>query len=140
MGFCGASMNLKIISWNDRGLNDCEKRLRIQNMIRGWGADIICLQETKMELLTRREIRSLWGCQHLDWLYLGSIGASRGVLVMWDRRMVEKIEWEGFLSLANLRMWWIILFGLSLVYMDQTLIVTGNCFGKSWLVFIVGGM
>ena len=44
-----------------------------------------------MELLTRREIRSFWGCQHLDWLYLGSIDASEGVLVMWDRRMVEKI-------------------------------------------------
>ena len=85
-------MNLKIISWNVRGLNDCEKRLRIQNMIKGWGANIICLQETKMELITRREIRSLWGCQHLDWLHLGSIGASRGVLVMWDRRMVEKID------------------------------------------------
>ena len=85
-------MNLKIISWNVRGLNDCKKRLRIRNMIKGWGADIICLQETKMELITRREIRSLWGCQHLNWLYLGSIGASGGVLVMWDRRMVEKID------------------------------------------------
>ena len=84
-------MNLKIISWNVRGLNDCEKRLRIWNMIKGWGIDIICLQEKKMGLIPRREIRSLWGCQHLDWLYLGSIGASGGVLVMWDRRMVEKI-------------------------------------------------
>ena len=61
-------------------------------MIRGWGANIIFLQETKMELKTRREISSLWGCQHLDWLYLGSIGALGGVLVMWDRRMVEKID------------------------------------------------
>ena len=40
-------MNLKIISWNVRGLNDCEKRLRIWNMIKGWGIDIICLQEKK---------------------------------------------------------------------------------------------
>ena len=85
-------MNLKIISQNVRGLNDCEKRLRIRNMIRGWGVDIICLQETKMELITRRKIWSLWGCQHLDWLYLGSIGASGYVLVMWDKRMVEKID------------------------------------------------
>ena len=45
-----------------------------------------------MELITRREIQSLWGCQHLDWLYLGSMGASGGVLVMWDRTMVEKID------------------------------------------------
>ena len=32
------------------------------------------------------------GFQHLDWLYLGFIGASGGVLVVWDRRMVEKID------------------------------------------------
>ena len=43
-----------------------------------------------MEFIIRREIRSLWGCQHLDWLYLGFIGASGGVLVMWDRRMVDR--------------------------------------------------
>ena len=45
-----------------------------------------------MEFISRREIRSLWGCLHVDWLYLGSIGASGAVLVMWDRRIVEKIE------------------------------------------------
>ena len=73
-------------------MNDREKRLWVWNLIRSWGADIICLQETKMELITRREIQSLWGCQHLDWLYLGSIGALGGVSVMWDRRMVEKID------------------------------------------------
>ena len=85
-------MNVKIISWNVRVLNDRDKRLRVRNMIKSWGADIICLQETKMEFISKREIRSLWGCQHVDWLYLGSIGASGGVLVMWDRRTVEKID------------------------------------------------
>ena len=37
----------------------------------------------------------LVGFQHLDWLYLGSIGVSGGVLVMWDRRIVEKIDEAG---------------------------------------------
>jgi hypothetical protein len=34
----------------------------------------------------------VWGCIHVDWLYLGSRGAARGILLMWDRREVEKIE------------------------------------------------
>jgi exonuclease III len=42
-------MNLKILTWNVRGLNDRAKRLCIKNMIKDWHADIICLQETKME-------------------------------------------------------------------------------------------
>ncbi len=45
-------MNVKIISWNVRGVNDSGKRLRIKNMLKDWHVDIICLQETKMELIT----------------------------------------------------------------------------------------
>ena len=47
-----------------------------------------------MELITRAVIRSLWGGQHVDWSYLGSCGASREVLVMWDTRVVNKMEEE----------------------------------------------
>ena len=53
-------MNLKIVSWNVRGLNDKDKKLQIRNLIRIWCDDVICLQETKMELITRGFIKSLW--------------------------------------------------------------------------------
>jgi hypothetical protein len=42
--------------------------------------------------VSREVVRSLWGCQHVDWCYMGSSGASGGVLLMCDRRVVEKIE------------------------------------------------
>ena len=45
-----------------------------------------------MELITRGFVRSLWGCQYVDWVYLGSLGATGGILVMWDSRVVEKFE------------------------------------------------
>ena len=85
-------MNLKIISWNVRGLSDRDKRFQVQNLVRKWGPDVICLKETKMELITRVVIRSWWGDQHVDWSYLGSCGASGGVLLMWDTRVVNKVE------------------------------------------------
>ena len=89
-------MNLKIISWNVSGLNDRDKRLRVRNLVRKWGPDVICLQETKMELITRAVIRSLClgggGGEHVDWSYLGSSGASGGVLLMWDTWVVNKAE------------------------------------------------
>ena len=83
---------MKIISWNVRGLNEQDKRLKVRNLIRKWGPDVVCLQETKMGLINRAVIRSLWGGQHVNWSYLGSCGASGGVLVMWDTRVVNKIE------------------------------------------------
>ena len=45
-----------------------------------------------MELITKVVIRSLWGGQHVDWSYLGSCGVSGGELVMWDTRVVNKME------------------------------------------------
>ena len=85
-------MNLKILSWNVRGLNEKEKRLKVRNFLRSWRADIVCLQETKLEWVTRGLVRSIWSCPYIDWLYLGSEGASGGILLMWDKRVVEKIE------------------------------------------------
>ena len=41
-----------------------------------------------MELITMGLIRNLWGCQHIDWVYLSSMGASSGILVMCNRRVV----------------------------------------------------
>ena len=65
-------MNLRIVSWNVRGLNEQDKQLRVKSLIRKWKADFVCLQENKMELINRGVISSLWGGQYLDWLYLGS--------------------------------------------------------------------
>uniref|UniRef100_A0A2N9H2I2 Endonuclease/exonuclease/phosphatase domain-containing protein n=1 Tax=Fagus sylvatica TaxID=28930 RepID=A0A2N9H2I2_FAGSY len=48
--------------------------------------------ETKLELVTKSLVRNIWGIHHLDWLYLGSMGASGGILLMWDTRVVEKID------------------------------------------------
>ena len=85
-------MSVKIISWNVRGLNEQDKRLRVRNLIGKWGPDVVCLQETKMGLINRAVIRSLWGGQHVDWSVLGSCEAFGGVLVMWDTRVVNKME------------------------------------------------
>ena len=40
----------------------------------------------------RAVIRSLWGGQHVDWSVLGSCEASGEVLLMWDTRVVNKME------------------------------------------------
>uniref|UniRef100_A0A2N9FPT0 Reverse transcriptase domain-containing protein n=1 Tax=Fagus sylvatica TaxID=28930 RepID=A0A2N9FPT0_FAGSY len=56
-----------------------------------------------------RERAFVWGVHHLDWVYLGSMGASGGILIMWDTRVVEKIDearrlmWE---ELAGISSWW----------------------------------
>ncbi|KAG6669188.1 hypothetical protein CIPAW_01G225900 [Carya illinoinensis] len=85
-------MKPKIVSWNVRGLNEYNKRSRIKNLLREWRADIVCLQETKLKLVTQKIVRSVWHCPYVDWVYLASNGASGGILVMWDKRVMMKRE------------------------------------------------
>jgi hypothetical protein len=85
-------MKPKILSWNVRGLNEGKKRLRVRNLLQDWKVDIVCLQETKLHCLSRRMVRSIWRCNYADWVCLDSCGASGGIVILWDKRVVEKIE------------------------------------------------
>ena len=46
-------MNLKILSWNVRGLKDCRKHSIVKILLLEWKCDVICLQETKLTSMDR---------------------------------------------------------------------------------------
>jgi exonuclease III len=74
------------------GVEQEEKTLRVSNLLKDWKVDVICFQETKLHSLSRYVVRSLWRCNHIDWCTLDSSGASGGILIMWDTRVVEKVD------------------------------------------------
>ena len=87
-----------------------------------------------MDVITQKVVRSLWGGQHVDWIYKGVVGASGGMLLMWDRRVVEKREeCMGCYTLVLSRMWRIILSRLFGGCMDRILMWRGGFNGRSWL-------
>jgi hypothetical protein len=86
------SMNFNILTWNVRGLNEGRKRLKIRNLLSQWKVDIVCLQETKLKLVSNQLVHSLWRCPYKEWCHVDSIGASGGILLMWDRRVVTKLD------------------------------------------------
>jgi hypothetical protein len=81
-------MKHKILSWNVRGLNEGNKRLRVRKLLSQWKVDTVCLQETKLELITNGLVQSLWRCLYVEWCHV----ASGGILLMWDRRVVTKLD------------------------------------------------
>ena len=46
-------MKIKIISWSIRGANDRDKRKVIKALIKSQRADLVCLQETKIQDISR---------------------------------------------------------------------------------------
>ena len=53
---------------------------------------MVCLQETKLANIDLSLVRSLWSDPYLDWVALNAVNTARGVLLMWDKRMLEKVD------------------------------------------------
>ena len=87
-------MKLKILSWNVRGANDSSKRKIIKNYIRDQMVDLICIQETKIQAMSEDIVRSLGTRRFIDWRALNVEGATGGILICWDKRALDIMDWE----------------------------------------------
>ena len=56
---------VKVISWNVRWLNCPNKRGDVKWLLRRFACDIAILQESKMEVVGRQVVVSLWGRRHV---------------------------------------------------------------------------
>ena len=85
-------MKIRILSWNVRGENERDKRKVIKSVIKSQRVDVICLQETKIKEMNTGLVRSLGVGRHLDWRTVNCRGATGGIMVFWDNRMVDLKE------------------------------------------------
>ena len=96
-------MKIRILSWNVRGANDRDKRKIIKSVIKSQRVDVVCLQETKIKEMTTGLVRSLGVGRHLDWRVVNSKGATGGIVVFWDNRLVELVDLEEGVFLTSCR-------------------------------------
>ena len=85
-------MTLRLLSWNVRGLKNPRKREVCKNLLKDWKCDIVCFQETKVSSIDVAFVRSLWGSPFIDWAVLEAMQTSRWVLLIWDKRVFEKLD------------------------------------------------
>lgn len=53
-------MKLSIVSWNVRGLNCRRRRGLVINLLSIWKADVVCLQESKLEGDISNTVKEIW--------------------------------------------------------------------------------
>ena len=85
-------MNLKLLSWNVKGANDNNKRRIIKSFVRKQKVDLLCIQETKIQLMSEGVVKSLGAGRFLDWRALEGSGSAGGVLICWDKRFIEILD------------------------------------------------
>ena len=96
-------MRVKIMSWNVRGVNDPDRRKIIRNVIRHHRANLVCLQETKVQKMTTVVARSLGVGRNCDWRALEAEGTAGGILLFWDKKIMELVDSEtGLFSISCL--------------------------------------
>ena len=71
-------MTLRLLSWNDRGLNNPCKREVCKNLLKEWRCDIVCLQETKLSWVNSAVLCSLLSSPFIDWAILDAVQTSGG--------------------------------------------------------------
>jgi exonuclease III len=82
-------VKMKYISYNIRGLGSWEKRKEIQKLVKQHRPWILCVQETKLEVINEFLCVSLWGNQNFGFSYRPSVGASGGILTLWNKDEVD---------------------------------------------------
>ena len=124
-------MNLKLMSWNVRGANDVNKRRIIKSVVRKQKVDLMCIQGTKIQLMTDGVVKSLGVGRFLEWRTIEAAGAAGGVLVFgikgpwncWSGRRANSQ------FLANLELWKMGQSGCSRVYVAPLIKMIESVFG-----------
>lgn len=92
--FLSNSMDPKLLSWNVRGLENRDRRITIHKALSGVYLDILVLQETKIAIMSNLMVKEIWGKASSHWTALPSLGASGGILLIWNEERVEMLESE----------------------------------------------
>ena len=71
-------MKLKIICWNVKGVNNLDKRKVIKTFLRAQRADLLCMQETKIQQMNCALARSIGVSRFFYWRALSAEGVAGG--------------------------------------------------------------
>lgn len=78
---------MKKIIWNVQSLNSVSRQYYVRSFIVSFRGDIVCLQETKMQNISRGNVMSILGVEFEQFLFLPSSGSSGGIHISWKQHL-----------------------------------------------------
>lgn len=99
---------MKMLSWNIRGLGDPVKRASARSFFSLYRADIVLIQETKLNSFSSRLTSDLTGGFLDEWAALYATGSAGGMCIGWNSAyfdLLDTLRGKFFLTvkLKNLR-------------------------------------
>lgn len=75
---------MRIVVWNVRGLNAPARRNAVFQVVSTVSPSIVCLQETKLEVVSQAIVQHCLGNKFERFFYLPAAGTRGGILLAWD--------------------------------------------------------
>ena len=82
---------LRILSWNIRGVNNSIAIKNLKDLVNSSRADIICIQETKISYWVNKQVNKYLDSSIFDFTQQPSVGLSGGLLTFWKISSVKCI-------------------------------------------------
>ncbi len=81
-----------ILSWNVRGLNDQNKRCLVRSVVSKFRGAVLCLQESKVEVVSRSFLREFAGPCFDKCHFVRSVGSAGGIVTCWNSKLFSCTE------------------------------------------------
>ena len=80
---------MKLASFNVRGLGGGEKRAEVRRFVFEKHPFVLCIHESKWNVVNDVMIKSIWGDGLCAYFYQPSMGASGGLVTVWDSSRID---------------------------------------------------
>jgi len=80
---------MKVLTYNVRGLGGGEKRVEVQRLVSEKNPFVLCIHESKLSVVDDVLIKSIRGDAPSGYSYQPSVGASGGLVTVWDSSLVD---------------------------------------------------
>jgi mannosylglycoprotein endo-beta-mannosidase len=107
-------INPQVLYWNTRGLNDVAKRNAVREFVDSIRVNLVCLQETRLNVIDRFVVSQCLGPSFDGFAYLPAIETRGGILLAWDSSVLDvsnvvfdSFALTGYVSTRDNNNWWI---------------------------------
>lgn len=83
---------MKLLCWNVHGMNSASKRAVMKELFKSYRGECLFIQETKMESNTDPILRLFCPWRSCQYAFCPSIGASGGILLVWNAALWQKLD------------------------------------------------
>jgi exonuclease III len=90
--------SFEILYWNVRGLNDPTKRDAVREFVASLRVSVICLQDTRLDVIDNFLIKQCLGPSFDGYVYLPAVETRGGILLAWNKSIVdiERVSFDSY--------------------------------------------